>query len=73
MSVTHRRLPPRIFMRDVSDHEILTLWRIGKDTYDIATVLDVPEYEIERRLHLAKDRERRDQEWNWPPEQRPQP
>lgn len=35
------------------DDEVLALWRQGKDTYDIAATLQVPEHVIERRLHAA--------------------
>lgn len=66
---TYRYLAPHWFpSRTVGDDEILRLWKSGKDTYEIATLLQIPEHQIERQLHLARDTERREVEWNWPPE-----
>lgn len=47
-----------------TDGEILILWRAGKDTFDIAQQLWVPEHHIAGRLPLILQRDRQDQEWN---------
>jgi len=64
----YRRLAPRsrVAMPTITDNQVLSLWYKGKDTYDIAVILSVPECEIERRLHMAKDALLRDQAWHWP-------
>lgn len=71
----YRHLPPRsIATRAVDDSEITSLWRKGKDTYEIATILAQTEASIERRLHLALESERRDADWSWAPKpQEPAP
>lgn len=68
---TYRRVAPRnhwVPSPTVGDDQIINWWKLGQDTYAIAVFLNMPEHEVERRLHLAKDASRRDQEWNWPPE-----
>lgn len=74
---TYRYLAPHWFpAQTVGGDEILKLWRKGRDTYDIAVQLGIPEHGVERRLHLMLESDKRDREWNWPPEppqQRGQP
>jgi hypothetical protein len=53
----------RIPQTRVSQWSILTLWREGKDTYEIAKILssgtgDVPESEVANRLAHMLDRSR---------------
>lgn len=47
-----------------TDGEILILWRAGKDTYDIAKQLWVPEHHVASRLPHILERDRQDQEWD---------
>jgi hypothetical protein len=65
----YRQVAPRRWfaLRTVGDEELLTAWKAGQDTYQIAVRLSIPEHEVERRLHRARDIERSNPEWNWPP------
>lgn len=56
---------PDTFRGEASDHEILILWRAGKDTFDIAKQLWQPEHHIAGRLPAILGRARQDQEWNF--------
>lgn len=37
----------------------LWLFRSGKDTFEIAAILHVPEQEVERRIHIIRSQETR--------------
>lgn len=57
---------PGLFPRDCpTDDELLTLWREGNDTYDIARHFWQDEASIANRLPRVLDRARQDQEWNF--------
>lgn len=62
-SLSYRRIPPLQIGCDFSDAELLVLWRAGLDTYEIATRLQAPEHQVERRLHAARDALRLNAEW----------
>lgn len=54
---TYRHCAPRwIAEHTVGDDEILALWKQGKDTYEIAVALAMPEHQVDRQLHAARDR-----------------
>lgn len=46
-----------------SDLEILILWRLGMDTYDIAKKFWEPESAIASRLPRILERDRQDEAW----------
>lgn len=57
--------PVRFIHGTPADHEILMLWKGGKDTCDIARQLWVDEAHIANRLPHILARSRQDQEWNF--------
>lgn len=47
------------------DSVILTLWKQGKDTFEIGQILWMKEATIANRLPKILERDRQDQEWNF--------
>ncbi len=54
--------PPHRLPEDV---EMLSLWKAGKNTNEIAKAFWCPESEIANRLPALLNKARQDQEWNF--------